>query len=322
MGINPVRKSANKVLLDAEFLSINHGKAKELAEKLIVLDGASDTYQLLNKLNTDDLNKKLIFLLIITRTGFCFWNAEKTRWHYTLSDGSKDKGQFAFIQAWLDYFNGDISRLDLAKLANLSLTEFKNIFQGGEGLYFIEERHKYVQFIAEYFLENWNGKIDKFVLDAGHSAEKLLEKLIMALPIFDDFVEYKGERVKFWKLAQLFIYELINEFPDHEIGKFLDINYLTALADYKVPQLLEANGVLEYADELNKKIVGKRLIEAGSQEEVEVRSATIVAVDLLYKAYQDKGGNLKMPKFENLLFMTAKGTKFDKPYHLAKSLYY
>lgn len=66
----------------------------------------------------------------------------------------------------------------------------------------------------------------------------------------------------------------------------------------------------------------KKLIEAGSQEEVEIRSATIVAVDLLYKEYQDKGGKLEMPKFENLLFMTAKSTKFDKPYHLSKSLYY
>lgn len=215
MSQNPVRVSANKVLLDAEFVRINHNEAKELAEKIIELEGYSETYKLLDKLKTNDINKKLIFLLVITRTGFCFWNAEKTRWHYTYSDGTKDKGQFAFIQAWLDYFKEDISRLDLEKLMKLSLIEFKRIFQGGDGLYFIEERYNYVQLIAEYFLKNWDGQIDKFILDAGHSAETLLEKIITDMPIFDDFVEYRGEKVSLWKLAQLFIYELINEFPGH-----------------------------------------------------------------------------------------------------------
>merc|ERR1712139_122238 len=50
-------------------------------------------------------------------------------------------------------------------------------------------------------------------------------------------------------------------------------------ADYRVPQILRAEGVLSYADDLARRIDAQEEIRAGSEEEVEIRSATVVACD-------------------------------------------
>jgi hypothetical protein len=58
-----------------------------------------------------------------------------------------------------------------------------------------------------------------------------------------------------------------------------NLDKLTAFADYKVPQMLRKFGVLEYIPELANKIDGYKEIEAGSREEIEIRAATIWAIE-------------------------------------------
>lgn len=60
-------------------------------------------------------------------------------------------------------------------------------------------------------------------------------------------------------------------------GKKLDLSDLTAFADYQVPRLLRAMGLISYSKELSAKVDGLELIEAGSREELAIRSATILA---------------------------------------------
>jgi hypothetical protein len=52
-------------------------------------------------------------------------------------------------------------------------------------------------------------------------------------------------------------------------------------ADYRVPQILRNMGVLVYNDELKEKIDKKIEINFGSREEIEIRAATIIAVELI-----------------------------------------
>jgi len=53
--------------------------------------------------------------------------------------------------------------------------------------------------------------------------------------------------------------------------------------DYRVPQLLEELKILEYSKELCNKIEKGTELEHSSKEEVEIRAATIVAVDAIYE---------------------------------------
>ena len=52
-------------------------------------------------------------------------------------------------------------------------------------------------------------------------------------------------------------------------------------ADYKVPQILFHLGILKLNSGLEDKLNSKKIIPHGSDEEVEIRAATIVAVEKL-----------------------------------------
>lgn len=56
---------------------------------------------------------------------------------------------------------------------------------------------------------------------------------------------------------------------------------LTAFADYQVPRVLRALGVIGYTPELANLVDGRKLIPAGSALECSLRAATIVAVERL-----------------------------------------
>lgn len=52
-----------------------------------------------------------------------------------------------------------------------------------------------------------------------------------------------------------------------------------AAADYQLPKVLRAMGVLRYAPELADQVDGEVLIESGSEQERAIRSATVIACD-------------------------------------------
>ena len=63
---------------------------------------------------------------------------------------------------------------------------------------------------------------------------------------------------------------------------------LTALADYRIPQVLRNLKMLEYSKELAEKINKGILILKGSQEETELRASMIWVVQLIYEIVKDR----------------------------------
>lgn len=49
---------------------------------------------------------------------------------------------------------------------------------------------------------------------------------------------------------------------------FDDMEQLTMFADYRVPQILRARGVLQYSPSLAESVDARRVLAAGSEEEV------------------------------------------------------
>jgi hypothetical protein len=66
-------------------------------------------------------------------------------------------------------------------------------------------------------------------------------------------------------------------------------------ADYRVPQILREKGVLQYAPGLAARVDGLEEIPAGSEAEVEVRAATVVAVERLRAAVGARHGRGRGP---------------------------
>ena len=120
---------------------------------------------------------------------------------------------------------------------------------------------------------------------AGQSAVRLVQLIAQTFPAFRDEAIYCGKQVFLYKRAQIAVADTWAAYGRKTEGAspyaFPDIGQLTCFADYRIPQLLRAEGVLEYDAALTAKVDGLVEIAPGSAEEVEIRAATVVAVERL-----------------------------------------
>lgn len=94
-------------------------------------------------------------------------------------------------------------------------------------------------------------------------------------------------------------------------------------ADYRVPQILRAMKVLEYSEELSSKIDSKQEIPFGSPEEIEIRAATVIAVDLLQTELVQKGIDILVIELDWLLWQIGEKMKDElQPHHRTLTIYY
>ena len=123
---------------------------------------------------------------------------------------------------------------------------------------------------------------------AGGDVIKLLDILTRNFSSYNDYYKYNGKEVYFNKKAQLFISDVFQIFEGEGIGHFHNAQELTALADYRIPQVLRNLGILVYSKELAKKIDQGISIPKGSQEEIELRAGMIWAVQLIYTSAKSR----------------------------------
>jgi Potential Queuosine, Q, salvage protein family len=132
--------------------------------------------------------------------------------------------------------------------------------------------------------ERYDGSAAALVRAAGGSAATLVETL-GSMPLAHDVATY-GERastveVPFFKRAQITVSHLARAFDGQGLGRFEDVDRLTAFADNLVPHVLRMRAVLVYDRGLATRIDGGDLLRPGSPEEVEIRACAVHAVELL-----------------------------------------
>jgi hypothetical protein len=125
------------------------------------------------------------------------------------------------------------------------------------------------------------------------------------------------------KRAQICVADLHAAFEGQGWGAFDDLDQLTAFADYKLPQLLRAHGALVYAPELAAAVDSYTEIPAGSDEEIEIRAATIWAVELLRRALAARGVSRTASAIDYRLWVESQTATPDmRPYHRTRTVYY
>jgi hypothetical protein len=129
-------------------------------------------------------------------------------------------------------------------------------------------------------LADHDGSAAALVRSAGGSAERLAATLA-TMPLARDVAEHDGEAVPLLKRAQVTASHLAQATGGEGIGRFDDLDRLTAFADNLVPHVLRMAGVLVYDDDLAGRIGREELLDPGSAEEVEIRACGVHAVELL-----------------------------------------
>lgn len=159
------------------------------------------------------------------------------------------------------------------------------------------------------------GSAMRFFLEAKNSAQKLVELLTSYLPMFRDAAVYRGRWVPFYKRAQILVADLWGTFGGKGFGEFYDLAWLTAFADYKLPQILWERGAIRLASSLAGRILARDLIGRGSPEEVELRAATVAAVEELVELLRREGREILPFQVDWLLWnLSQKG--LSVPHHL------
>jgi len=257
--------------------------------------------------------RTVAYLLLVDALNFCFF--PKPRWE-VIVNGERLHGYFALTSVLKETFAKGYPVIDFAHLTQVEEEEVRALLHGavriGE-IPLFEQRVRILREIGERMVALYQGDPARLVNKASGSTQQLVELIVESFPSFRDEARYAGERVAFYKRAQILAGDLFASFQGRSFGAFRDIDRLTAFADYKLPQFLRAERVLCYSEELARHVDNLEWIEAGSVVEVEIRAATIWAVELLRRELSRRGRNLLAIEIDWLLWSAAQ--RCDMPPH-------
>ena len=194
----------------------------------------------------------------------------------------------------------------------------------------IDERVSRLQELGFVLDRDYQGLASNLVAQCKGSAVELVRIVIEKLQGFRDTIIYKGKLIHFYKRAQILCGDLWAAYgrkttqtdPTH-YSSFDDMHRLTMFADYRVPQILRHVGIMVYSDSLAAAIDSKQEIPYGSNEETEIRAATVIAVDELQQALADRGVSVLVIEVDWLLWNKGETELATlMPHHRTLTIYY
>ncbi|XP_023727755.1 queuosine salvage protein isoform X2 [Cryptotermes secundus] len=258
--------------------------ANEVAEgiknKQICIDGFSQHE--LHPQKADESSVDWIFF--VDTLNFCFWSAnENTKWE-VIWNGKTHTGYFALCASVRRALQDGIPVTDPKFYSQVTSAELDHILRSDNPnakVPLLEDRVTCLHQVGKILMEKYMGSFVMCLKECNNSAQNLLQLIVQEFPCFRDEADFQGHRVAIYKRAQILIGDIWACFRGEGLGHFSDIDTITMFADYRVPQVLVHYGVLKYSDELMELLKSDKLLENGSENEVEIRGCSIQAVDLV-----------------------------------------
>ena len=270
----------------------------------------------------DATERSVNWLLVLDALNFCFW-AERGQKRWTIEyQGEVLNGYWAEAAALKRAAEENIPLWDAHFLSTISEETIAHIFRGEGIIPLLEQRVANAREVGRVLLEQYAGQFSRMVEQAQGSAVKLASLLIHHFPSFNDTALYRRQTIRFYKRAQICVADLYSAFGAQQWGEFNDLEQLTIFADYKIPQVLRHANVLEYQTTLAQRIDNCELIAAESEEEVEIRAATIWACELLRRAMQEYGQYITAADIDLRLWQMGQQAADMRPYHRTRTIYY
>lgn len=318
--INSVRATTLAVVRETKMVRIRQERVERIAHAWAKNGVRAPPWPKRIHLETKHEEQMLDYLFLLDALNFCFWS-KSVKWHI-IYRGKKYNGYVAFALALKRFFEEHPEKASLRYFTTISRREFYSIFTGGGELQFLKKRWEIARAMSGAIMQKYGGSSHRFVVLARKRFARLVPAIVRDVPYFNDVARYRGRKVYFLKRAQILAADISGAFGNKGIGYFQDSDYLTAFADYKLPQILHHWGVLSYAPELEDKIRQGVIIPQGSAAEVEIRSATIWAVEYLRLALARFGRTLHAWQIDWILWNKSKKASMRIPHHLTKTIFY
>jgi hypothetical protein len=254
---------------------------------------------------------------------YCLWaNKGEEKWKVDF-DGELLDGSIALFKCFERELERNSSFVMGEYLASLTAGRLEEILKGNVVIPLFKERLDCLNEVGQVLNKHYDGSFLNLFAQAGSDAKKLAELVIENFPSFDDSTLYCGQKVGFYKRAQLNS-KMISDAIVSKGGRELkSLDKLTAFADYKIPQILRRFGVLVYTGDLEERVDSYELIGEGTEEEIEIRANTVWAVEHIQREVQKTHEFFTASHVDNLLWNKSQ-TKVsgEKPYHRTFTIAY
>lgn len=258
-------------------------------------------------------------ILALDAVNFSFWG--EPRWT-VVYHGRTLNGYWALAAAFKRAIEDGVPLWDAEVLATLTRDDLARILRGIGQVPMLDERLANLREVGAMLRARYHGTFTEAIASVDFDAPELVLLLVQACSSFDDVATYDGHVVRFYKRAQLCAADLIGAFDGRAWGALKRADLLTAFADYKVPQVLRALGILVYAADLADRIDRQIEIPAGSPDEVEIRAATIWGVELLRRALEARGRAIPAYALDWYLWTLGQTAIAERPYHRTRTIFY
>ena len=315
-----------RVMRSARLVSLDPAAIADLAERWAALPWP-ESIATLETLHVPGAPERIPnWTLLLDALNFCFWGEPgKPRWRVRWRDVSHD-GYDALAAALSRAVEDGLPVWDADWLAELEAETLERILRPEDGCPMIPlfaERLTNAREVGRVLRGRYEGQFANVVEDADYDAVTLALALEREFSSFADVALWEGQPVPFLKRAQICVADLRAITGGAGVGDIHGMERLTAFADYKLPQLLRRFGAIRYAPELAAQVDGYMLIPAGSPPEVEIRSATVWAVELLRRELAQRGMSRTASEIDFRLWSESQThAPDDRPYHRTRTIYY
>lgn len=317
-----VLETAKNVAEKSRHVRINQEALKEFTQELAGRSTLIPAWDAEHHFQGND-EETVAYLLVVDTINSCFWPPPgEKKWEISYR-GKNYSGYYGLAVSLKKTLESRIPLTDASFLATLTMKQLKVVLAGTGVLQLMEERLNNLQELGRVLLEKYRGKASELIAVAGGSALKLATTLAADFSSFRDVATYEGQKVFFYKRAQLFAADLHGALEGKGLGSFSDMEELTAFADYKLPQVLRHVGALDYSPGLAERVDRMVYLNAGSEEEVEIRAHTIWAVELIRREMKRLGKEVSASQIDWLLWNLGQDDQFRaKPYHRTLTIFY
>jgi hypothetical protein len=318
-----VLSSTRSVVEQGELVWINMDQVELLSEQWMEEDVVSQSPQWYDRYHFYDGTERTVnWLLLLDALNFCFWaQRDQPRWSIDYH-GETLNGYWAEAAALTRAVEEGLPLWDAEYLSNISSETVAHIFRGEQQIPLFEQRVANAREAGRVLLEHFDGQFSHAIEQTGGSAPALVLLLAERFSSFHDVACYRTQEVRFLKRAQICVADLHGAFKGQNWGAFTGLEYLTAFADYKLPQILRHYRVIEYQTSLAERVDKQELIAPGSEEEIEIRAATVWACELLRRAMLKQGRSTTASEIDQRLWFLSQNLKEARPYHRTRTIYY
>lgn len=282
--MNPYTDSAFVVTKNNEHCFIDLDRTFALAQKFAPQDLKVPSWRDPVYPESDDII--IEFLGVINSVNFCFTDFnthKKFDIEYPEGSGKIWSGAFGMTMCFKRALEESIPVLDPRFLMHLTEKDIKHVFRHKTTpIPMFHDRVVNLRNVGRVLYDNY-GSFANIFKENDFKFHRIVHYLTTGFRSYLDESFYHGRYIQFNKRAQLFpmMYHGRALSSGGGLQPIRDPEKFGPVADYELPKILRMFGAIHYSPELAAKVDGGLVIPENSEEEIEIRAMTVVAMEQL-----------------------------------------